>query len=263
MLHLWLIPALPLLGFLINGIFGRKLPKSIINLIAVGSVVLSFAWVLQIFMTAGDLAAKPLHAHYFTWIRSGEFRVGWDFAIDKLTMIMLFVVTGIGSLIHIYATGYMAHEEGYYRFFAYLNLFMFFMLDLVLAANYLVLFVGWEGVGLCSYLLIGCYFDKKSATNAGNKAFIVNRIGDFGFSLGMFLIFVNFGSLDFGTVFHQTPSASTSVLTTIGLLLLVGACGKSAQLPLYVWLPDAMAGPTPVSALIHAATMVTAGVYMM
>ncbi len=172
------------------------------------------------------------------------------------------VVTGIGSLIHIYSIGYMAHEGGYYRFFAYLNLFMFFMLVLVLAANYLLLFVGWEGVGLCSYLLIGFYFDKKFATNAGNKAFIVNRIGDFGFSLAMFLIFKNFGSLDFGTVFQQAPGADAKLLTTIGLLLLVGACGKSAQLPLYVWLPDAMAGPTPVSALIHAATMVTAGVYM-
>ncbi len=262
MLHLWLIPALPLLGFLINGIFGRKLPKSLINLIAVGSVVLSFAWVLQIFMTAGDLGEKPLHAHYFMWIRSGEFRVGWDFAIDKLTMIMLFVVTGIGSLIHIYATGYMAEEEGYYRFFAYLNLFMFFMLTLVLAANYLILFVGWEGVGLCSYLLVGFYFVKKSATNAGNKAFIVNRIGDFGFSLAMFLIVVNFGTLDFTRVFSAAPGKPVGTLTAIALLLLLGACGKSAQIPLFVWLPDAMAGPTPVSALIHAATMVTAGVYM-
>src|SRR5579863_572446 len=262
MLHLWLIPALPLLGFLINGIFGRKLPKSVINLIAVGSVVLSFAWVLQIFMTAGDLAAKPLHAHYFTWIRSGEFRVGWDFAIDKLTMIMLFVVTGIGSLIHIYATGYMADEEGYYRFFAYLNLFMFFMLTLVLGANYLIMFVGWEGVGLCSYLLIGFYFVKKSATTAGNKAFIVNRIGDFGFSLAIFLIVVNFGTLDFTRVFSAAPGKPVGTLTAIALLLLLGACGKSAQIPLYVWLPDAMEGPTPVSALIHAATMVTAGVYM-
>jgi NADH-quinone oxidoreductase subunit L len=262
MLHLWLIPALPLLGFLINGIFGRKLPKSLINLIAVGSVVLSFAWVLQIFMTAGDLGAKPLHAHYFSWIRSGEFRVGWDFAIDKLTMIMLFVVTGIGSLIHIYAAGYMAHEEGYYRFFAYLNLFMFFMLTLVLGANYLIMFVGWEGVGLCSYLLIGFYFVKNSATTAGNKAFIVNRIGDFGFSLAMFLIVVNFGTLDFTRVFSAAPGKPVGTLTAIALLLLLGACGKSAQIPLYVWLPDAMEGPTPVSALIHAATMVTAGVYM-
>src|SRR5579863_9270161 len=197
MQNLWLIPALPFLGFLINGIFGKKLPKVVINLIAVGSVVLSFGWVLKVYTGAGDLAANPIHEHYFTWIQSGQFNVGWDFAVDKLTMIMLFVVTGIGSLIHIYATGYMAEEEGYYRFFAYLNLFMAFMLTLVLAGNYLLLFVGWEGVGLCSYLLIGFYFVKKSATTAGNKAFIVNRIGDFGFSLAIFLISITFGTLDF------------------------------------------------------------------
>src|SRR6202012_3876483 len=179
-----------------------------------------------------------------------------------LTMIMLMVVTGIGSLIHIYAAGYMAHEEGYYRFFAYLNLFMAFMLNLVLAANYLLLFVGWEGVGLCSYLLVGFYFVRHSATTAGNKAFIVNRIGDFGFSLAMFLIVINFGTLNFTDVFAAAPGKPTAILTAIALLLLVGATGKSAQIPLYVWLPDAMEGPTPVSALIHAATMVTAGVYM-
>jgi NADH-quinone oxidoreductase subunit L len=262
MQNLWLIPALPLLGFLINGIFGRKLPKSVINLVAVGTVALSFLWVLKVIYTAGDLAANPVREHYFTWIRSGEFQVGWDFMVDKLTMVMLLVVTGIGSLIHIYSVGYMAHEEGYYRFFAYLNLFMFFMLTLVLAGNYLLLFVGWEGVGLCSYLLVGFYFVKKSATNAGNKAFIVNRIGDFGFSLAMFLIVVTFGSLDFGKVFSAAPGKPVETLTAIALLLLFGATGKSAQIPLYVWLPDAMEGPTPVSALIHAATMVTAGVYM-
>src|SRR5580692_8690536 len=204
MQNLWLIPALPFIGFLINGIFGRKLPKSVINLIAVLSVILSFAWVMKVFMTAGDLGATPVTEHYFTWIKSGEFQVGWDFTVDKLTMIMLMVVTGIGSLIHIYATGYMAEEEGYYRFFAYLNLFMFFMLILVLAANYLILFVGWEGVGLCSYLLVGFYFREKFATDAGNKAFIVNRIGDFGFSLAVFLIVVHFGSLDFSTVFDAS-----------------------------------------------------------
>jgi NADH-quinone oxidoreductase subunit L len=260
--NLWIIPALPFLGFLINGIFGRKLSKTVINAIAVLSVVLSFGWVMKVFLTAGDLGTAPVAEHYFTWIKSGAFQVGWDFSVDKLTMIMLMIVTGIGSLIHIYATGYMAHEEGYYRFFAYLNLFMFFMLNLVLAANYLILFVGWEGVGLCSYLLIGFYFVKKSATTAGNKAFIVNRIGDFGFSLAMFLIVVNFGTLDFTQVFSAAPGKQTATLTAIALLLLVGACGKSAQIPLYVWLPDAMEGPTPVSALIHAATMVTAGVYM-
>jgi NADH-quinone oxidoreductase subunit L len=262
MQNLWIIPAFPFIGFLINGIFGRRLSKPLINLIAVLSVVLSFAWVLKVYLTAGDVGATPVVERYFTWIKSGEFSVGWDFTVDKLTMIMLFVVTGIGSLIHIYATGYMAHEEGYYRFFAYLNLFMFFMLILVLAANYLVLFVGWEGVGLCSYLLVGFYFVKKSATNAGNKAFIVNRIGDFGFSLAMFLIVVNFGTLDFDRVFAAAPGKPVETLTAIALLLLLGATGKSAQIPLYVWLPDAMEGPTPVSALIHAATMVTAGVYM-
>ncbi len=262
MQNLWIIPALPFIGFLINGVFGRKLPKALINAVAVLSVVLSFAWVLKVYATAGDLGATPVAEHYFTWIKSGEFNVGWDFTVDKLTMIMLFIVTGVGSLIHIYSIGYMAHEEGYYRFFAYLNLFMFFMLTLVLAANYLLLFVGWEGVGLCSYLLIGFYFVKKSATTAGNKAFIVNRIGDFGFSLAMFLIVVNFGTLSFNQVFSAAPGKPTETLTAIALLLLVGACGKSAQIPLYVWLPDAMEGPTPVSALIHAATMVTAGVYM-
>ena len=262
MQNLWLIPAFPFIGFLLNGIFGRKFPKAVINAIAVLSVLASFGWVLKVWSSAGDLAANPIHEHYFTWIQSGQFNVGWDFAVDKLTMIMLFVVTGIGSLIHIYATGYMAHEEGYYRFFAYLNLFMFFMLNLVLGGNYLILFVGWEGVGLCSYLLVGFYIVKKSATTAGNKAFIVNRIGDFGFSLAMFLIVVNFKTLDFTQVFSAAPGAPTSTLTAIALLLLVGATGKSAQIPLYVWLPDAMEGPTPVSALIHAATMVTAGVYM-
>jgi NADH-quinone oxidoreductase subunit L len=246
---------------LINGIFGRRFPKSLVNTVAVGSVLLAFAWVLKTIAGMGDLNSTVTE-HYFTWIQSGTINIGCDFFVDRLTIVMLLVVTGIGSLIHIYATGYMAHEGGYYRFFAYLNLFMFFMLVLVLGANYLLLFVGWEGVGLCSYLLIGFYFDKKFATDAGNKAFIVNRIGDFGFSLAMFYIFKNFGSLDFGTVFHQAASAPEWVLTTIGLLLMVGACGKSAQFPLYVWLPDAMAGPTPVSALIHAATMVTAGVYM-
>jgi NADH-quinone oxidoreductase subunit L len=260
-MQLWLIPLLPLAGFVINGVFGRRFSKSLVNAVAIGSVLLSFAWVLKTVLGLDFNAAHPPE-HYFTWIQSGTLSIGCDFAVDRLTAIMLLVVTGIGSLIHIYSIGYMAHEGGYYRFFAYLNLFMFFMLVLVLASNYLVLFVGWEGVGLCSYLLIGFYFDKKFATNAGNKAFIVNRIGDFGFSLAMFWIVRNFGSLDFGTVFQKAPAASEAVLTTIGLLLLVGACGKSAQLPLYVWLPDAMAGPTPVSALIHAATMVTAGVYM-
>jgi NADH-quinone oxidoreductase subunit L len=261
MQHLWLIPALPLTGFLINGIFGRRLSKALVNAVAVGSVLLSFLWVVKTLMALGSLETAYIE-RYFTWFESGALRVGVDFSVDRLTAVMLLIVTGIGSLIHIYATGYMSHEGGYYRFFAYLNLFMFFMLTLVLAANYLVLFVGWEGVGLCSYLLIGFYFLKQSATNAGNKAFIVNRIGDFGFSLAMFLIVINFGSLDFGTVLGSVEGKPTDLLNLIALLLLVGATGKSAQIPLYVWLPDAMEGPTPVSALIHAATMVTAGVYM-
>jgi len=259
-MQLWLIPILPLAGFAINGLFGRRFPKAMVNAVAILSVLLSFAWALKTILTA-DLTTAHTE-HYYTWIQSGTFRVGCDFTIDRLTAVMLMVVTGIGSLIHIYSIGYMAHEGGYYRFFSFLNLFMFFMLTLVLAANYLVMFVGWEGVGLCSYLLISFYFDKQFATTAGNKAFIVNRIGDFGFSLALFYMVKQFGSLDFGTVFRQAPGASEATLTLIGLLLLLGACGKSAQIPLYVWLPDAMAGPTPVSALIHAATMVTAGVYM-
>jgi NADH-quinone oxidoreductase subunit L len=265
MLQLWLIPAFPLAGFLVNGLLGRRASKSVVNWIAIGSVTLSFAWVLKTLFALGAMEETHLE-QYFTWIQSGELRVGFDLAVDRLTAVMLLVVTGVGLLIHIYAIGYMAHEGGYYRFFAYLNLFMFFMLILVMAANFLLMFVGWEGVGLCSYLLIGFYFLKKSATTAGNKAFIVNRIGDFGFSLAIFLIFLGFGSLDFSTVFaavgRQPVESAAGALTLIGLLLMVGAAGKSAQIPLYVWLPDAMEGPTPVSALIHAATMVTAGVYM-
>jgi len=258
---LWLIPVFPLAGFAINGLFGRRFPKAAVNAIAIGSVLLSFLWVLKTLAAAAPLNAAVTE-RYFTWIQSGSLSIGCDMTVDRLTAVMLLVVTGIGSLIHIYSIGYMAHEGGYYRFFAYMNLFMFFMLTLVLAANYLLLFVGWEGVGLCNYLLIGFYFDKKFATDAGNKAFIVNRIGDFGFSLGAFLIFKQFGSLDIAVMSAHAAGAPTGMLTAIGLLLLLGACGKSAQIPLYVWLPDAMAGPTPVSALIHAATMVTAGVYM-
>jgi NADH-quinone oxidoreductase subunit L len=264
-MQLWLIPIFPLLGFLINGLLGRRMPKAMINLVAIGSVALSFAWAVKTLAGLGPLETKYIE-HYFTWIQSGPLQINVDFAVDRLTAVMLMVVTGVGTLIHIYAIGYMAHEGGYYRFFAYLNLFMFFMLVLVLAQNFLLLFVGWEGVGLCSYLLIGFYFLEQYATTAGNKAFIVNRIGDFGFSLAMFLIFRQFGSLDFTKVFDGAKNMPTEtgygILTIISLLLLVGATGKSAQIPLYVWLPDAMAGPTPVSALIHAATMVTAGVYM-
>src|SRR5271165_122553 len=264
-LYLWLIPILPFIGFLLNGLFGRRLPKAVINTIAVGSVTLAFIWVVKTLLALGPIETKYVE-HYFTWIQSGRVTIDVDFSVDRLTAVMLMIVTGVGTLIHIYAVGYMEHEGGYYRFFSYLNLFMFFRSVLVLAQNYLLLFVGWEGVGLCSYLLIGFYLTEQFATTAGNKAFIVNRIGDFGFSLAVYLIVRQFGTLDFSKVFDAAKGmpveVSIGILTTITLLLLVGATGKSAQIPLYVWLPDAMAGPTPVSALIHAATMVTAGVYM-
>jgi len=269
MLQLWLIPVLPLVGFLLNGLLGRRLSKPVVNVIACGSVLLSFLWVLKSLNALGVFSGgleEAYKEHYFTWIQSGMLNISVDFAVDRLTAVMLMIVTGIGFLIHVYATGYMAHEGGYYRFFAYLNLFMFFMLVLVLGANFLLLFIGWEGVGLCSYLLIGFYFLEKFATDAANKAFIVNRIGDFGFSLAVFLVVIHFGTLDFTAVFEKVNAmpveSAAGWMTAISLLLLVGATGKSAQIPLYVWLPDAMAGPTPVSALIHAATMVTAGVYM-
>ncbi len=265
MQHLWLIPAFPLAGFLVNGILGRRMPKSAVNAIAIGAAALSFAWALKAILTLSPLDAY-YHERYFDWFRAGELRIGWEFMLDRLTAVMLMVVTGVGTLIHIYSVGYMSHEGGYYRFFAYLNLFMFFMLTLVLGANLLVMFVGWEGVGLCSYLLIGFWFLRKSATNAGNKAFIVNRVGDYGFTLAIFLALITFGSLSFADIFQKlagrTVEQSAGTLTVIALLLLLGATGKSAQIPLFIWLPDAMEGPTPVSALIHAATMVTAGVYM-
>src|ERR1022692_2168799 len=268
--HLWIIPLLPLLGAAVNGIFGRRWPHSATNSIALGSTGLSFAAAVELFREFSQLppASIPWVKAYFPWIAAGGFRADYALQVDQLTMVMLLIVTGVGFVIHIYSTGYMAHEEGYARFFSYLNLFMFFMLTLVLGANYVVLFVGWEGVGLCSYLLIGFYFLRQAATNAGNKAFWVNRIGDFGFLLGMFLLFRTFGSLDFGHVLPAAAGAPVDAsghfgtMTWIALALLTGACGKSAQIPLYVWLPDAMEGPTPVSALIHAATMVTAGVYM-
>jgi NADH-quinone oxidoreductase subunit L len=268
--YLWLIPALPLLGSAINGLFGSRWSNKIVNAVAVGSTGLSFLAALEAVREFTQLAPEniPWVKQYFTWIVAGNFRAGFDLQIDHLTVVMLLVVTGVGWLIHIYSTGYMAHEGGYYRFFSYLNLFMFFMLILVLAANYVLLFVGWEGVGLSSYLLIGFYFLRKSASDAGKKAFIVNRVGDFGFMLGMFLLFRAFGTLDFVPLFATTATKPADGLGQLGtftiacLLLFMGACGKSAQLPLYVWLPDAMEGPTPVSALIHAATMVTAGVYV-
>src|SRR5580698_1662352 len=272
--NLLIIPLLPLLGSAINGLLGSKWPNKVVNAVAVGSTGLAFACALEAVREFSQLPAEqiPFVKQFFTWISAGTFRAGFDLQVDQLTVVMLLVVTGVGWLIHIYSTGYMAHEGGYYRFFSYLNLFMFFMLILILAANYVLLFVGWEGVGLCSYLLVGFYFLRKSAADAGKKAFIVNRIGDFGFMLGMFLLFRTFGTLDFNGVFAAAagPSWGTTheqwgqfgTFTIACLLLFMGATGKSAQLPLYVWLPDAMEGPTPVSALIHAATMVTAGVYV-
>jgi NADH-quinone oxidoreductase subunit L len=264
--YLWLIPLLPFAGFLINGTVGRKLPRTLVTAVALLFTAIPavlVAWLWTIMKAAG--APEVINIVSGPWIAITGFQVNFALTVDHLTLIMLGVVTGVGFLIHVYSAGYMAHEEGYWRFFAYLNLFMFFMLILVLAESFLLLFVGWEGVGLASYLLIGFYFKKDSAANAGKKAFIVNRIGDFGFLLAMFLLVANFGSLSFDHVFDAisaNPDWHGGILTAIALLLVVGAAGKSAQIPLYVWLPDAMEGPTPVSALIHAATMVTAGIYM-
>ncbi len=270
---LWLIPILPLLGAVINGVFGKRLPKQAVAGIAAGSVAGSFLISLAAFVQMLQLpeAELPVVQNYFTWIQAGRFQAEFGFLLDHLSGLMILIVTGVGLLIHIYSAGYMTHEPGFYRYFAYLNLFMFSMLTLVLANNYLLMFVGWEGVGLCSYLLIGFWFFKKSAADAGKKAFIVNRIGDFGFIIATILIFWTFDSVNFQAVFSRIEDATlfpvetlgtVGVVTTICLLLFIGAAGKSAQIPLYVWLPDAMEGPTPVSALIHAATMVTAGVYM-
>jgi NADH-quinone oxidoreductase subunit L len=263
-LHLWLIPVLPLVGAAINGLFGKHFSRQTVAAIALGFCGAAFAMALWV---ASHVSLLPVVENLAPWIRAGDFQVDFAFYLDQLSLVMLLVVTGVGFLIHIYSVGYMWEEGGFYRFFAYLNLFMFFMLTLVLASNYLVMFIGWEGVGLASYLLIGFWFTKDSAASAGKKAFIVNRIGDFGFLIALFLMIKHFGSLNFVQVFRVVSGlpaevASAGLLTSIGLLLMVGAAGKSAQIPLYVWLPDAMEGPTPVSALIHAATMVTAGVYM-
>jgi NADH-quinone oxidoreductase subunit L len=285
--HIWLIPLLPAFGAAVMFFFGRRLQKATVSAVCVGTIVLAFlmacgaVWQYSAWSSTPENFHQPYQTILYTWLgtdtgnmnyamqngNAAAFRADAGFLLDPLSGIWLLFVTGVGMLIHIYSTGYMAHEGGYYRFFGYLNLFMFSMLTLILANNYVLMFVGWEGVGLCSYLLIGFYFHRKSATDAGNKAFIVNRIGDAGFLLGMFFIAWIFGSLRFTDVTaaaragHFSPE-TLSYITAATLLLFVGACGKSAQLPLYVWLPDAMEGPTPVSALIHAATMVTAGVYM-
>src|SRR5512146_2372852 len=281
--HIWIIPLLPAIGAAAMFFLVRKLSKRAVSVICVGATVLAFAMAcgaaLQYVTWEHASNGAAFEKVMYTWLGSGtghltflshngpvEFKADVGFLLDPLSVIWLLFVTGVGMLIHIYSVGYMAHEGGYYRFFGYMNLFMFSMLTLVLGNNYPMLFVGWEGVGLCSYLLIGFFFHRPSASAAANKAFIVNRIGDAGFLMGMFTIAWYFGSFQFTTVTHLARSGQFSVgdpiITMAALLLFVGACGKSAQLPLYVWLPDAMEGPTPVSALIHAATMVTAGVYM-
>jgi NADH-quinone oxidoreductase subunit L len=269
-LHLWLIPLLPFAGFLLNGILGVRLPKWLVALIGLAAPLVSFAVVLNaarsFFGMGPALTSIPyIETCPFPWISIGTLHIDFSFVLDQLSLIMLLVVTGVGFLIHIYSVGYMHDDRGYARYFSYLNLFLFFMTMLVLGGNVLLMFVGWEGVGLASYLLIGFWYQKDSAANAGKKAFIVNRIGDFGFLIGIFLLIGNFGTLTFSEIaakLSANPAWQGGILTAIALCLLVGAAGKSAQLPLYVWLPDAMEGPTPVSALIHAATMVTAGVYM-
>ena len=277
--HLWLIPLFPFLGFLLNGILGSRLPRRLVSAIGVLAPLVSLVVVLGDFgatvisaasscPTCGQVTALALPASEslsYPWLAIGALHVDFTFVLDQLSAVMLLVVTGVGFLIHVYSVGYMKDEPGYARYFSFLNLFLFFMSVLVLAGNFLLMFVGWEGVGLASYLLIGFYFSRTSAADAGKKAFIVNRIGDFGFLIGIFLVLTTFSTLSFSKIaalLAVSPDWHGPVLTVICLCLLVGAAGKSAQLPLYVWLPDAMEGPTPVSALIHAATMVTAGVYM-
>ena len=264
--YLWLIPITPFAGFLLNGLFGKRAGKGFVTAIAIlaslGAAILGTVAVIQYH------AAYPhgdRHIDFvYQWFSSGGIGTDIAFQLDPLSIVMLMVVTWIGFLIHVYSVGYMHHEEGYWRYFAYLNLFLAAMLILILGSSYLFMFVGWEGVGLCSYLLIGFYYETDYAPAAGKKAFVVNRIGDFGFLIAMFLMFAYFGSVDFSRVAQVATGGGVPpwLFTAICLLLFLGACGKSAQIPLYVWLPDAMAGPTPVSALIHAATMVTAGVYM-
>ncbi|HEX4965263.1 MAG TPA: NADH-quinone oxidoreductase subunit L [Thermoanaerobaculia bacterium] len=268
---LWLVPLLPLAGAAVNGLLGRRFPKSLVTAVGVGAPLLSLLVALGCLWEYAQ-GSLPYYDHvYYAWT-TGDLSIPAAFLLDRLSAVMLFIVTFVGFLIHVYSAGYMAHEEGYRRYFSYLNLFMAAMLMLVLGNNYLVMFVGWEGVGLCSYLLIGFYYDQPFPPYAGKKAFIVNRVGDFAFLLGMFALFANFGTLNYHELFSkitEQPGLVTGptlmglpLASFVALCFFVGAMGKSAQIPLYVWLPDAMAGPTPVSALIHAATMVTAGVYM-
>lgn len=258
---IFLIPILPLLGFVLISLTGKRLVKGFAALIGCGSVFVSFAFSVVLFVKLLN-GAGAMNATLFNWISAGNFSASMSFLVDPLSSLMLLIITGVGFLIHVYSVGYMHEDEGFNRFFSYLNLFVFFMLLLVMGSNYLVMFVGWEGVGLCSYLLIGFWFKNQDYNDAANKAFIMNRIGDLGLIIGVVLIFMTFGSLNYADVLPKAEAIGTPVLTSITILLFIGAMGKSAQIPLYTWLPDAMAGPTPVSALIHAATMVTAGVYM-
>ena len=265
--YVGLIPLFPAVGFAINLFGGRRMAKGTVGWIACGAIGLSFLVSLLVFIDLLNLppANRSVEKILYTWILSGEFQANVGFLVDPLSMVMMLVVSGVSLIIHIYSYGYMKEDPDFPRYFTYLNLFVFFMLVLVSANNFLLLFVGWEGVGLCSYFLIGFWYEKKSASDAGKKAFIVNRIGDYGFLLAIFLVFVTFGTIDFKAVFAAAPgkvAVGGEIITLITLLLFMGATGKSAQIPLYTWLPDAMEGPTPVSALIHAATMVTAGVYM-
>jgi len=265
MSQIWLVPAFPLLGFLLNGFLGKRFGTRFVTFVGPLAIALSFAQSLVLFFQMLEAEGNVLKEHLYTWISSGNFEAGINFQVDQLSGLYLLVITGVGFLIHVYSVGYMDGESGYYRFFAYLNLFVFFMLILVLGDSFLLMFVGWEGVGLCSYLLIGYYFEKDSAAEAAKKAFLFNRIGDFGVLSAVMLIFLAFGSIEFATINAEAATQleyGGALVTAITLLLFLGATGKSAQIPLYVWLPDAMEGPTPVSALIHAATMVTAGLYM-
>jgi len=257
-----LIPLFPLIGFIINGFFGKKISKGLSGTIASLSILASFVVSVLVFMELQHSAQKENVVNVFSWFNSGTLKIPFEFLVDPLSTVFLLIITGIGFLIHVYSVGYMHDDEGFSRFFTYLNLFVFFMLLLVLGNNYLITFVGWEGVGLCSYLLIGFWFKNTAYNDAAKKAFIMNRIGDLGFLLGIILIFVTYGTISYTEVFSNASNAGSSTITAIALLLFIGAMGKSAQLPLYTWLPDAMAGPTPVSALIHAATMVTAGIFM-
>jgi NADH-quinone oxidoreductase subunit L len=261
---LWLIPVLPLLGFVINGLGRNTLSKGVVGVIGSGVVLASFILSVCFFMELSSSTEKQFTVNLFDWISVGNLHIPLSFLYDPLSAMMLLIITGIGFLIHVYSSAYMHEDAGFAKFFAYLNLFIFFMLILVLGSNYIVMFIGWEGVGLCSYLLIGFWFTNSSYASAAKKAFVMNRIGDLGFLLGVFLMFQVFGSLEFAKVFPQAANMlpGNETITVIAILLFIGACGKSAQLPLFTWLPDAMAGPTPVSALIHAATMVTAGIYM-